>query len=64
MAGIYCVTLMVMASILRREPALTQFETAQIANLCPVTAEEAKSCIPRCDGVQYDLGDAHIPLAL
>ncbi|KAF8523606.1 HRDC-like protein [Gautieria morchelliformis] len=32
--------------ILRREPALTQFETAQIANLCPVTAEEAKSCIP------------------
>ncbi|KAF8513415.1 HRDC-like protein [Hysterangium stoloniferum] len=32
--------------ILRREPALTQFETAQIANLCPVSAEEAKSCIP------------------
>ncbi|OBZ74206.1 DNA-directed RNA polymerase II subunit rpb4 [Grifola frondosa] len=31
---------------LRREPALTQFETAQIANLCPVTAEEAKSIIP------------------
>ena len=33
---------------LRREPALTQFETAQIANLCPATAEEAKSIIPRC----------------
>jgi hypothetical protein len=32
---------------LRREPALTQFETAQIANLCPATAEEAKSIIPR-----------------
>lgn len=32
---------------LRREPALTQFETAQIANLCPVDAEEAKSVIPR-----------------
>lgn len=32
---------------LRREPALTQFETAQIANLCPATAEEAKSVIPR-----------------
>lgn len=33
--------------ILRREPALTQFETAQIANLCPADAEEAKSVIPR-----------------
>jgi hypothetical protein len=32
---------------LRREPALTQFETAQIANLCPATAEEAKSIVPR-----------------
>ncbi|KAF9240710.1 HRDC-like protein [Melanogaster broomeanus] len=31
---------------LRREPALTQFETAQIANLCPGTAEEAKSVVP------------------
>ncbi|KAG6910011.1 hypothetical protein DXG01_013733 [Tephrocybe rancida] len=31
---------------LRREPALTQFETAQIANLCPADAEEAKSVIP------------------
>jgi len=25
---------------------LTQFEIAQIANLCPATAEEAKNCIP------------------
>lgn len=33
---------------LRRESALTQFETAQIANLCPADAEEAKSIIPRC----------------
>lgn len=32
---------------LRREPALTQFETAQIANLCPADAEEAKSIVPR-----------------
>lgn len=32
---------------LRREPKLTQFETAQIANLCPADAEEAKSIIPR-----------------
>lgn len=32
---------------LRREPALTQFETAQIANLCPADPEEAKSIIPR-----------------
>ncbi|KAJ7629497.1 HRDC-like protein [Mycena polygramma] len=31
---------------LRQEPALTQFETAQIANLCPATADEAKSVIP------------------
>ncbi|KAG6897810.1 hypothetical protein C0992_010614 [Termitomyces sp. T32_za158] len=31
---------------LRRETALTQFETAQIANLCPADAEEAKSIIP------------------
>ncbi|KAJ3930396.1 MAG: HRDC-like protein [Lentinula lateritia] len=31
---------------LRREPALTQFETAQIANLCPADAEEAKSVVP------------------
>ena len=34
--------------ILRREPQLTQFETAQLANLCPAEAEEAKSIIPRC----------------
>ena len=34
--------------ILRREPELAQFETAQIANLCPADAEEAKSIIPRC----------------
>ena len=33
---------------MRREPELTQFETAQIANLCPADAEEAKSIIPRC----------------
>lgn len=32
---------------LRREPQLTQFETAQIANLCPADAEEAKSIVPR-----------------
>jgi len=31
---------------LRREPALTQFETAQIANLCPADADEAKSIVP------------------
>ena len=33
---------------MRREPQLTQFEVAQIANLCPADAEEAKSVIPRC----------------
>ena len=26
---------------------MTQFETAQIANLCPADADEAKSVIPR-----------------
>ena len=26
---------------------MTQFETAQIANLCPVDSEEAKSIVPR-----------------
>ncbi|KZV74515.1 hypothetical protein PENSPDRAFT_194909 [Peniophora sp. CONT] len=31
---------------LRREEELTQFETAQIANLCPVDADEAKSVVP------------------
>jgi DNA-directed RNA polymerase II subunit RPB4 len=40
--------LMARNRILRREPELTQFETAQIANLCPADAEEAKSIIPRC----------------
>ena len=39
--------------ILRREPALTQFETAQIANLCPADAEEAKSIIPRSVIIVY-----------
>jgi DNA-directed RNA polymerase II subunit RPB4 len=34
---------------------LTQFETAQIANLCPADAEEAKSVIPRW--VSRVLGD-------
>lgn len=38
----------VLLRTLRREPQLTQFETAQIANLCPADAEEAKSIIPRC----------------
>lgn len=38
----------IMCRTLRREPQLTQFETAQIANLCPADAEEAKSIVPRC----------------
>ncbi|KAH8913406.1 hypothetical protein BT69DRAFT_1347652 [Atractiella rhizophila] len=32
--------------ILRRDSTLTQFEIAQIANLCPAGAEEAKALIP------------------
>ena len=43
---------------LRREPALTQFETAQIANLCPVDAEEAKSIVPRYVLSCYYLGQS------
>lgn len=42
----FCFVL-ILVRTLRREPALTQFETAQIANLCPADAEEAKSVIPR-----------------
>lgn len=33
---------------------MTQFETAQIANLCPADAEEAKSIIPRFVLVQIE----------
>lgn len=40
-------TIIYIPRTLRREPALTQFETAQIANLCPADAEEAKSIVPR-----------------
>ncbi|KAI0319396.1 HRDC-like protein [Amylostereum chailletii] len=39
---------------LRREPELTLFETAQIANLCPVDAEEAKSIIPSLVKIEDD----------
>ncbi|THH11859.1 hypothetical protein EW145_g373 [Phellinidium pouzarii] len=39
---------------LRREPQLTQFETAQIANLCPADAEESKSIIPSLVKVDDD----------
>ncbi|KAJ3491868.1 hypothetical protein NLI96_g401 [Meripilus lineatus] len=39
---------------LRREPALTQFETAQIANLCPADSDEAKSVIPSLVKVDDD----------
>jgi DNA-directed RNA polymerase II subunit RPB4 len=39
---------MAVRTALGREPALTQFETAQIANLCPADADEAKSIVPRC----------------
>lgn len=31
---------------LRREPQLTQFETAQLANLVPADVDEAKSIVP------------------
>jgi len=32
--------------LMRRTLDLSQFETAQVGNLCPQTADEAKSCIP------------------
>ncbi|KIY71890.1 hypothetical protein CYLTODRAFT_368537 [Cylindrobasidium torrendii FP15055 ss-10] len=40
--------------ILRREAQLSQFEIAQIANLCPATSEEAKSIIPSLVKVDDD----------
>ncbi|KAF7313998.1 FAD/NAD(P)-binding domain-containing protein [Mycena chlorophos] len=43
---------------LRREPGLTQFETAQIANLCPATADEAKSVVPSLVKIDDDRLDA------
>jgi len=44
---LYYVTDVGSARTLRRQTSLTQFETAQLANLCPSTADEAKSIIPR-----------------
>lgn len=32
---------------LQKDPTLKQFEVAQLANLCPSDAEEAKALIPR-----------------
>ncbi|KAJ7066337.1 HRDC-like protein [Mycena amicta] len=43
---------------LRREQALTQFETAQIANLCPATADEANSVVPSLVKIDDDRLDA------
>ncbi|CAE6511918.1 unnamed protein product [Rhizoctonia solani] len=40
--------------VLRREPNLTQFETAQIANLCPADVEEARNIIPSLVKVDED----------
>lgn len=48
--------------VLKREPQLTQFETAQIANLCPQTADEAKGCIPRYSiDASNPLGQSNTP---
>ncbi len=33
--------------IFKQQEDLTQFEVAQIANLCPVDVDEARNCIPR-----------------
>lgn len=41
---------------LQQETQLTQFEYAQIANLVPQDAEEAKSIIPRYAIVQPTIG--------
>ncbi|CAE6480625.1 unnamed protein product [Rhizoctonia solani] len=41
-------------SVLRREPNLTQFETAQIANLCPADVEEARNIIPSLVKIDED----------
>ncbi|QRV74322.1 DNA-directed RNA polymerase II subunit RPB4 [Ceratobasidium sp. AG-Ba] len=39
---------------LRREPNLTQFETAQIANLCPADVDEARNIIPSLVKIDED----------
>ena len=46
---------------LRRESELTQFETAQIANLCPADAEEAKSIVPRYRPISFTFSSSHNP---
>ncbi|KAG8825992.1 hypothetical protein FRC18_010152 [Serendipita sp. 400] len=47
-------TIGLVRATLRRQPNLTQFETAQLANLCPSTAEEAKSIIPSLSKYEDD----------
>jgi len=41
--------------LMRRTLEISQFETAQIANLCPQTADEAKSCIPSLNKTDDDV---------
>ena len=38
---------------LLKDPTLRQFEIAQLANLCPNDAEEAKALIPRYGSSSY-----------
>jgi len=45
----------IVRSTLRRQSNLTQFETAQLGNLCPSTAEEAKSIIPSLAKYEDDI---------
>jgi len=54
MCCVHIISYFIFFRILRREPELTQFETAQIANLCPADAEEAKSIIPSLVKIEDD----------
>ncbi|KIM33904.1 hypothetical protein M408DRAFT_325472 [Serendipita vermifera MAFF 305830] len=47
-------TIGLVRATLRRQANLTQFETAQLANLCPSTADEAKSIIPSLSKYEDD----------
>jgi len=39
-------TILALREIFKQQEELTQFEVAQIANLCPSDIEEARNCIP------------------
>ncbi|KAF8317777.1 HRDC-like protein [Cantharellus anzutake] len=47
-------TILALREIFKQQPDLTQFEVAQIANLCPADIEEARNCIPSLLKIEDD----------